>query len=209
MVYDEIVATSLSYADREDQEVVDRIPQFILIVEARINRKLRVWSMSARATLPVVADQEYYGLPTDFGGLRDIQAAASETAGRVTLKYMNPEQLNNLQRNQAGGGGTTKGIYYTLIAKQLQIYPPRSTGILEIIYYQSLAGLTPALPQNWLSVSAPDAYIFGILTEISAFAKDKETSVMWGERFTSVMKELATEDADNRWSGTPLEVRVG
>lgn len=207
MVYDEIVALALSYADREDEEVTSKIDSFIKIVEARVNRKLRVFDMSVRATLPLVEDQEYYGLPPDFGGLRDIEIVASPDSGRQTLKYMSPEQLNNQQR--ASKTGQLQGqIYYTLVARQLQIFPPR-TGTLEIIYYQKLIPLTESAPDNWLSFNNPDGYIFGILTEISAFVKDKEATALWNGRYVDTIAEIELEDADNRWSGTALEVRVG
>ena len=207
MVYDEIVALTLSYADREDEEVIGKIDSFIKIVEARINRKLRIFDMTIRATIDLDGE-EYYGLPPDFGGLRDIEVANDADGGRCTLKYMSPEQLNNLQRRSKSGEPQSQ-IFYTLIANQVQIYPAKLTGILEIVYYQRLVPLTTSNPTNWLSSKSPDGYIFGIMTEISAFVKNKESTALWNERFRTVIDEIEQEDGKSRWSGTALEVRVG
>lgn len=207
MDYTEIVDLALSYADREDKEVTDNIDNFLRIVEARVNRKLRTFEMSTRATLPLVEDQEYYGLPPDFGGLRDIEITASPDAGRQTLSYMSPEQLNNQQRLSTTGNPSRR-IFYTLVAKQVQIFPPQ-TGTMEIIYYQKLVPLTELAPENWLSMNDPDGYVFGLMVEISSFVKDKEAAALWDGRFVNTIDEIDQEDKDNRWSGTALEIRLG
>ena len=209
MNYTDIRTLSLSYADRQDDEVVNRIDNFLEVVEARINRALKVSNMSIRSTLPLVVDQEYYGLPSDFGGFRDIQintAVTPETTQRrKTLKYLNPEQMNHRSNSNSG----FDQIYYTLAAQQLQIFPPQPTGDLEIIYYQKLVPLSVANPENWMSTFNPDGYIFGVLVEISSFVKDAEASALWDGRFQTVLGEIEAEDGKQRWSGTPLEVKCG
>lgn len=208
MDYDTVVKLALSYSDREDDEVIDRIDDFIEIVEARVNRALRVFDMSIRAELAVVAEQQYYGLPSDFGGLRDIELVSAEGASRITMKYMSPEQMNQRQTSQQFSSPGQQ-VWYTLVAKQLQIYPPQDTGDIEIIYYQRLIPLAENNPSNWLSDRSPDCYIFGILVEISSFVKNAEGSALWDGRFKSTLKEIEFEDSNDRWSGTALETRLG
>ena len=205
MDYTEIVDMALSYSDREDAEVADRMDRFLRIVEARVNRKLRVSGMSIRATVPLIDGDSYYGLPPDFGGLRDIEISSSPDANNKTLFYMSPEQLNN----HSNSGGQGSKIYYTIVAQQIQISPAQSMGIMEVIYYQKLIPLTSIEPVNWLSGINPDAYIFGLLVEISAFAKDKDAATLWNGRFVEVLDEIDNEDKTDRWSGTSLEIRVG
>ena len=206
MDYTEIVDLALSYSDRQDEEVTSRIDKFIKIMESRANRKLRTFDMSIRAELAMIPDQLYYGLPPDFGGLRDIEIVGTTGSSRKTLSYASPEQLNQLQNR----GGHTNKIWYTLIAKQVQIWPAQDDDkTLEIIYYQRLENLSSTNPENWLSEINPDAYIFGILVEISSFTKDKETALMWDVRFLGALAEITEEDASDRWSGTALEMRLG
>jgi hypothetical protein len=179
---------------------------FISIVEARVNRALRVAKMSVRATLDVEEDKEYYGFPIDFGGLRDIQYTGTEGPVR-TLKYMSPEQMNNLT-NIVPSSDIVE-VYYTIVAQQLQIFPPKATGTIEIIYYQKLDPLSGSNLNNWLGDTNPDCYVFGILVEISSFVKSKEATALWDLRFKEVLGEVLDEDAKDRWSGTSLQTRIG
>jgi len=205
MDYTEIVNLALSYSDREDAEVEERMDDFLKIVEARINRKLQVQRMSVRTLITTKIGQEYYGLPVDFGGLRDIEIRPvdSESGGRSTLKYMSPEQMNSY----SGSNGTN--IYYTIIANQIQIMGPQDNMILEIVYYKYLTKLSLATPENWASIYNPDLYTFGLLVEISSFAKDAVAKELWDARFKEALAEIKDDDQDTRWSGTALEIRIG
>ena len=206
MNYSDVVSLALSYSDREDDEVVSRMDNFLNITEARVNRKLRVFNMSIRATLAMADDQVYYGLPPDFGGLRDVEVV-NPGGAHTTLTFLNPEQLNGV-RNR-GASGVSK-VYYNLNARQIQIFPPQPTGYeMEIVYYQKLVPLGTADPINWLSDTNPDVYIFGLCVEISSFVKDKESALLCDGRFKEALEEIQTEDSTDRWSGPTLETRNG
>ena len=205
MNYTEIVALALSYADRQDSEVSDRMDNFLRVVEARINRRLKVQRMSVRTSLITKSDQEYYGLPVDFAGLRDIEIRdqTSTSGGRTTLKYMSPEQMNNYS------GSDSTSIYYTIIANQLQIMNPQDDKVLEIVYYRRLVPLSSANPENWASLYDEDLYLHGLMVEISSFIKDATAASLWETRFQQALEEIKTDDQDSRWSGTALEIRIG
>lgn len=214
MNYTEITDLALAFSDRSnDTEVLANIDNFILLVESRINRKLKTLDMSARSIIDLVAnpDQEYFQLPSDFGGLRDIEvnfSTGSTPGKRKTLVYLNPEQMNNLISASTDGVGITK-IFYTLIARQVQVWPTQSNGNLEIVYYQRVPNLNIADPNNFISDEFPDTYIHGIVQEISAFAKDVDAFKIWKGRFDEALGEIQLEDSENRWSGTPLTAKVG
>lgn len=201
MNYEQIKSLVLSYADREDTEVSDRIDNFILIVESITNRFLRMREASSRVTLVTSEQQEYYGLPDDFNGLRDIEIRDTlSSTKRTTLKYLSPEQQNNITEENC--------VYYTLIGNQLQIRPAQDNKILEITYFQKVPNLATET-SNWLSESYPDAYVFGLMVEISAFVKDSEAGTLWEARFKEVLNSIDNTNTRNNWSGTALEVRVG
>lgn len=213
MNYSEIVALALSYADRTDAEVVDRVDDFIEIAEARINRLLEVRKMATRSTITTVTNQIYYGLPSNFAGLRDIEiygtsADPLSSDFRQTLQYLTPEQMNQKTATPAASTSASSKIYYTIIADQIQIHPAQSGNTMEIVYYQTVPNLNSTDTTNWLGDSAPDAYVFGILAEINAFVKDATTSDLWNTRFLGVMNQLSQDDAKDRWSGQPLQMRA-
>jgi hypothetical protein len=206
MDYQEIIDTALSYADRaKDQEVIDRMDGFLRMIEPRINRAFQVRNMSVRAVVVCVDGQEYYGLPSDFNGIRDIEVyPVNEPENKDTLKFLPPEAMNNYQVT-AGN----RAIYYTIIADQFQIKPAQtSANAMEIVYYQNLSELSSSNRSNWVSFYAPDAYVNGLMVEINAFVKDKEAAVLWDSRFMNSLKEIERNDDITRWSGTPLEIRT-
>jgi len=211
MNFTEITELALSFADREDDEVTSRMPQFILLVESRINRKLKVLEMSARSVVDLTTtdpDQEYFQLPDDWMGLRDIEINIPD-GKRIPLTYLNPEQMNNVGSKGDQFGQNMAKVYYTIIARQIQIYPPQTEGFLEIVYYQQVPNLNATDPNNWISDEYPDCYINGLLVQISAFTKDKDALAVWKDLFDEALGEITIEDQENRWSGTPLTTKVG
>ena len=134
MTYDEIVQAALSYADRVDTETMSQMDIFLRVVEARINRKIKTQEMSVRSQLTLIEGQEYYALPNDYGGMRDIEIRPTNSSyKRIPSSYLNPEQFDNAVTNNLNEN------YYTIVAGQIQIYPTKPAGyILEIIYYRKL-----------------------------------------------------------------------
>ena len=209
MNYEDIIATALSYSDREsDAELPSKLDNFLRIVESRIDRVLKVQRMTVRTLITTVENQEYYGLPDDFAGLRDIEIRSQDedgvaSKGRTTLKYLSPEQMNNL----ANVG--TSNIFYAIIANQLQLTPTQDDKVLELVYYRKLPNLTSADNTNWMSEDNPDSYIFGLMVEISAFVKNAESTALWDSRFKTSLAEIDFDDSITRWSGTAMQMRIG
>lgn len=208
MNYQELADAARTYADRNDFEVIDNIDTFIIMAEARMNRVLKTRKQSNRAYTPTVEGQEYYSLPPDYAGIRDIQINSDlpdVDHKTVPCHYLNPE-LFNIKANEPYGGKT----YYTIIADQFQIYPKQSAGkTIEIVYYQKVPPLTATNFLNWMSQDHPDIYLSGIITEIELFVKNYETANLWDARMNRAIEELDNADIKERWSGSQLVTRVG
>jgi len=201
----EITTAAQAYCDRYDEELVTSMPSFLKVVEGKINNALRTGDQSIRAQIYLERDNEYYGLPSDWGGARDVEILhQGEQHGR-TLTYLAPEEMNKLSRKN---GGRNRHNYYTIIANQIQIAPPTDNEILEIVYYQRLPALEKDADTNWLTEKNPDAYIFGLCTEISAFAKDITSYETYKARFAESMIDITMEDQVQRWSGPALRVQI-
>lgn len=201
MTYDELITQAKAYADRYDKEVADNMAAFFALAEARINRSIKVREMTSRARMRLNEGQEYYPLPADFAGMRDIELAPTDGA-RKTLTYLSPEQANIIAESQGSFTG------YTIIANQLHIVPDQGNSVVEIVYYQKLLPLGAENESNWLSESYPDAYLNAIMSEIELFVKNGDAFKLWTVRFNEVMAEIGMNDMKERWSGTPLQTRV-
>jgi len=204
MNYETIKALALSYADRKDQGVIDRMDDFLRVVEARVNRRIRVGNSTKRATMDVDSSELYVGLPADFAGMRDIQVVPSDASGSaVSPEYVSPKTMNDTLFL-----GTGK-LVYTIIAGQIQISPLADDSQIEIVYYAGLPPLTAPNPTTWLSDLNPDVYIFGLCTEINAYVKDAQAGSTWDARFKEELDNISMHDAADRWSGAPLQIQLG
>lgn len=212
MTYTELVAAVKSYADRNDSEVNASFDSFILMAEAKINRLLRVNEMSTRATVATLDDKEYYALPSDFAGMRDVEMQVGNE--RYTLEYRTPEQMNTFY----GENYTNNYIidcnpeeyYYTIIAQNIHILPIQGTGsTVEIVYYQKLEHLDgDTTTSNWMSEDYPDIYLAALMVEVASFVKNAQAVQIWEGRFDKAINALNNADQKDRWSGTPLRMRV-
>lgn len=205
MLYTNIVDLALSYSDRQDDEVVSRIDLFLRIVESRINRRLSTLKMSTRVYTPLVLDEEYYDLPSDFLAVRGIKiVSGTSNTVRKTLNYVNPEQMGNIKANS----GT--GDYYTIISGRLHIHTAYDADYrIEIEYFQRLVPLTATVTSNWVSEFNPDCYVFGLMVEINSFVKDAAAKDLWDIRFKESLEEIDFQDSKSTWSGTALNTKVG
>ena len=207
MNYDELVSASKAYADRSDIEVDSNIDIFIIMTEARINRILKTREQSMRTFTLLIPDTEFYSLPLDYAGMRDIQLNSSVPGKPHTvtgIEQLSPDQFND-QRSKVYSGKP----YYTIAANQLQIYPMSLTGTLELLYYQKVPGLTPTAGDNWLSTNHPDIYLSGMISEIESFVKNYEVAKAWDDKLSRALGELETSDVTERWAGTPMTMRIG
>ena len=202
MNYKEIVDASKAYTDRYDEELADSMKSFTRVVEAKINNALRTGDQSVRSQIWLRTGEEYYGLPCDWGGARDVEILHEGQQHGRTLVYLAPEEMNKLSRQHGGHN------YYTVIAGQIQVAPPADNQVLEVVYYQRLPELADDGDTNWLTEKNPDAYIFGLCTEISAFAKDAMQFEGWKQRFNEAMIDITQEDQVTRWSGPALRTQV-
>jgi hypothetical protein len=204
MNFREIINAAQAYTDRYDEELVSTIPSFVKVVEGKINNALRTGDQAVRAQLWLERGQEYYALPCDWGGARDVEILKSGQQFGRTLTYLAPEEMNKLSRPPERH---SRHNYYTIIAQQIQIAPPTDNEVLEIVYYQRLPALENDTDSNWLTEKNPDAYIFGLCTEIAAFAKDGMAYETYKNRFAESLIDITMEDQVQRWSGPALRVQ--
>jgi len=203
MNYQEIIDLALVYSDRQDTALLSVMDNFLRIVESRVNRQLSIQKQVIRTSLLMEENKEYYGLPADFKALRDIETYSVESPqNKSTLYFRTPEQMNAIE------GGSFVGSYYNIIANQLHVLPPNPANMIEIAYYRKLPALTSTDSHNWISDDNPDVYVFGLMVEISSFVKDAEAARLWDSRFITSVKEVSMDDAVDRWSGTPLSMRL-
>ena len=185
------------YSDRFDADVEDALPYLLKLAEGRLSRMMRVKEMSDVWSTEIVDGREYYTLPDDFAGMRNIQYIW-ESQQKATPSYVNPEQ----------GNRTKNGYYYTIITNRLRVIPVLTgSGIIELAYYRRILPLVNDADTNWLLTKNPDVYVSALMAEVEAFVKNDERHVMWVSKMDSYLDEINHKDRDDRWSGHSLSVK--
>ena len=191
------------WLDRSD--LTSRIPDFIALAEARINRELRIRPMEVRSTMYTTADQQYFQLPGGYIQMRNIQLNTNPT---TPLEYITPEMLDRLY----GSTTTGKPRAYTLIGDEIQLAPiPDSAYQVEMAFYEKFTplgdGSAGTVTSNWLTANAPDLLLYGALMEAEPFIKNDERIPVWLNGYSNAINKLQQQDQRDRHSGSAMRVR--
>lgn len=201
--YTELKDAIADWLDRSD--LTTRIPDFIALAEARLNRELRIRPMEVRSTLSLVAGQRYFALPGGYLQMRNIQL---NTNPITPLEYITPEMLDRLY----GSNTTGKPRAYTLIGDEIQLAPiPDTAHTLEVAYYEKFTplgdGTAGTVTTNWLSENAPDVILYGALIEAEPFVKNDERMPLWLNAYKEAIDKIQKADNKDRHSGSQMRIR--
>ena len=191
------------WLDRSD--LTARIPDFITLAEARLNRDLRIRPMEVRSSMETTSGQRYFNLPGGYLQMRNMQM---NTTPITPLEYITPEMLDRLY----GSSTTGKPRAYTLIGDEIQLAPiPDSDYTVEMAFYEKFTalgdGTSGTVTTNWLTTNAPDILLYGALLEAEPFIKNDERIALWLNAYSSAVKKIQDADARDRHSGSAMRVR--
>ena len=169
--YSELKTAVANWLNRQD--LTDRVPEFIALAEAHLNRKLRVIDMEARDS--GVSSDATVPMPTDWLETRTLRLS-SPTNGQQLLEYASEQQWDDLETQ--GLTGTTR--YYTIINGEFQVLPTPSSSVTYIHrYYAKIPALSDSNTTNWLLTKSPDLYLYASLLAAEAYLKDDERLPIW------------------------------
>ena len=196
--YNELKTAVANWLDRDD--LTDRIPEFIALAEARMNRVLRLRMMESKYTASTVASQRNYALPTGYIQMRNFQINTSPV---TPLQYVSPEIYDRLW------GGSTGGTpqFYTIIANEIQLGPiPGSVLTMEMLFYKKITALSGTNTTEQMLTDNPDIYLYGALLEAEPFIMNDERVALWAKGFAQAVADLQEQDNKDRHSGSALRV---
>lgn len=161
--YDDLVAMVGNWLDRDD--LTDRIPEFISLLEARLNRLLRTVQQETAGTW--AATGETFNLPSDFRKMRALYPAGipSQPLAFVTSARL-PEYA-----------GVSVPQAYAIEGRTLRFSSSPSTDnplTLTALYWRRIPPLGTFQPTNWLLDEHPDIYVWGALHQGSTYIRDPE-----------------------------------
>jgi hypothetical protein len=189
--YSNLVSAVTEYLARDqDTTLIARIPDFITLCEAKLNRLLLHPSMETRSTATVDTtddEPEFVSLPTDFQSMRRVRL--SGVTGKPRLEFMAQSQLEDYRYSI--DNVSDQPVYYTIVGDEMELAPtPGEDYTIEMVYRANLDGLTSSNATNWLIELAPDVYLYGTLLEAAAYVQDDSRLSVWGTAFTSALEQL-------------------
>lgn len=191
--YADLVSKVASWLDRDD--LTDRIPDFIALLEARLNRLLRSVNQE-RKDLWVIGTEEY-NLPSDFRKLRKIHIEGQPDR---PLVEMSP---TSIAAQFSGESGTPRAYWQE--GRVLSLAPPPSTDTLfRATYFCRIPPLTVDEPMNWLMSEHCDIYLWGTLHQAATYIRDEVAIDFCKGYLDDAIAELKLESRTDRWGGGPL-----
>ncbi len=193
--YGELVTELEAYLNRAD--FTPRIPTFISLTEARLNRLLDDPEMEVRAT--ATGTGQYTTLPADFKRMVGVS-----TGNDFALEQISGGRLTSLDQTITG---TPR--FYAIADGSISFAPINSAANITMLYIRRIPALTAAAPTNWLLTMAPDLYLYGTLLQAHLFGWFDERLPIFKAAFDEVIGEMRADAADRRWGSAPLAPRLG
>lgn len=195
--YSDLTASVADWLNRDD--LTARIPDYIALFEARMNRTLRVPAMEVELTASTTS--ETYALPADCLSVRQVALDADPD---TVLIPMSPVGLRATYPNAASG--TTAA--YAITGTNLKLAPPPSSAVTLVInYYRQIPALTSTANTNWLLTAHPDAYLFGALAMAEAHLMNDDRVGFWKSELGQIVAEIMSTGTKYRTPGSPLAMR--
>ena len=195
----ELKTAAANWLDRSD--LTDRIPEFIVLAEARFNRILRIRDMETVSTaISTTAGTREYSLPTGFVQMKEFHL----TTDPITpLAYITPEMMSRLQ----AGSTKAKPKVFTIIADNVRLGPnPDAVYTTSMLYYKTFTALSASNTTSEMLTNNPDVYLYGTLLEAEPFIMNDARVQLWATAFRQAVEDIQNQDNKDRHSGSELRV---
>ena len=188
-------------------DLTSRIPEFVALCEAKLNRELFVRQMETRSTTDCDTtddEPEFISLPDDFQSMRRIRL--SSVAGKPRLQFLTGTQADEFRFGSSNTSG--QPTHFTIMGSEIELIPtPDSDYTLEMVYRKNIPALA-SNSTNWLLTLAPDAYLYGKLLESAPYIKEDERIQVWALGFSNALESLNRLGQNSSFNSGPLTMTV-
>jgi hypothetical protein len=196
--YAQLQAACASWLVRGD--LTARIPEFITLAEARLNRVLRARLAEADRSLTGTIGSRTISLPSEFAESLACWITPTGSTERCELRFVDPSLLTVFSDRGRPAAWTIDGPNLAFERPLDAAYP---------ITLRMLAkyALSDDAPTNTLLTNAPDVYLFATLAEAGPFLRDAELAAAYETKLARAIAELNAKDHRSRaQSGLVTEV---
>ena len=166
----------------ERTDLSSRLPEFIAMFEAALNRELRVRQQITSTTLSPSSGSAT--LPTDYLMWKRVTWAGST---KRELEYVDPSYFQSAYPDSP----SDTPRFFTIEGSTLRIVPLDTTS-LTFVYAQKVPSLATTDP-NWFLTAHPDAYLFGSLAAAKTMTVGEDSRGAAIAEFAVVVNGIAAE----------------
>lgn len=178
------------YSESTETSFVTNLPNFIKTTEERILKSVQLDDFIKNVTGTATASSPYLGSPTDY--LSSFSLAVIDSSSNYNyLQLKHPSFIRDFTP-----ASSTTGLpkYYAEFDENTFILAPTpdTTYTFELHYFFRPSSLTSAGDSGttWLSDNAPNALLYGSLTEAMVYLKNYESLPIYEQRFQEAIALL-------------------
>jgi hypothetical protein len=204
--YTTLQSTVIEYLARDqDVTLTARVPTFIQLNEAKLNRVLLHPQMEVRSTTTAdtsSTEPEFVSLPSDFQSMRRIRL--SGVAGKPRLEFMTQTQIEDFRYSVDNVSG--RPSFFSIVGTEMELArTPNENFELEMVYRANIPALA-SNSTNWLLDLAPDIYLYGTLLESAPYIKEDERIAVWSSAYATVLDQLNSHGNRQSFDSGPSTV---
>ena len=188
--YAELQAAAANWLVRAD--LTARIPEFIVLAEARLNRVLRTRLSETEVGLSATVGARMLALPAGF--TEPLRLWLETAVGREELPFLAASLIGASSLRGRPGAWSVDGASLAFDRPCDQAYG------LTLRMLRRFA-LSEALPTNALLADFPDIYLFATLSEAAPFLRDAELAAAYETKLGRAIAEANSKEARSRAAG--------
>jgi len=189
--YAELQAAAANWLVRAD--LTARIPEFIALAEARLNRVLRTRLAESEVLLSAMPGGRTIPLPAGFA--EPLALWIVDGPRRRTLRLVEPSLT---EASSTAGRPASWGIDGATLAFDR----PCDQAYGLVLRMLMKFALSDAAPTNGLLADGPDVYLFATLCEAGPFLRDDALAQAYEARLARAIDEINAKDARSRAART-------
>ena len=194
------------FLDRSAPFLVNKIPTFIQLAEAKLFRALKLTVSEQMSYTDTVANEPWLPYPQYYGGMRRMKINLSPNAPELSAETSRIYPITSSQMDRSPGMNRPgRPTYFSLYSDRIRLAPiPNGVYNIEINYFKSKLALSDIEVTNWLLQTAPDAYLYGALMEAEPYLKNDKRIDTWGKLLEGSITTLKEEDDTLKWGHMDL-----
>ena len=194
LTYQSLYDTILSYLERNDLDVKDNIPVFIMLGQRRIAKDSKTLGLEVYMTGNFTPNNGVLVKPNRWRNTLTFNAgsgAGFNTRNQLLLRsyeycreYWPDDTLIGFPKYYCDYGYNN----WLVVPTPDQAYP------FEVAYYESAQPIDETNQTNWLTINAPELLIYSSLLEAMIFIKDDERVQTYKQFYIEALVSLNVED---------------